>query len=321
MTSALEAVLLAAHGTVDDLADLPEFLANIRHGHAAPPELVREVERRYRAIGGSPLNATNLELARKLEARLGIPVRLANRLFRPYPSEVLSELAALGARRVHVVPLAQYSAAVYGDAVRRAAKEVFGATNGAVELTCAPNWGSTPALVGAFASSIERALDRAPSWSAAPVTVLFSAHSLPLRVLEAGDPYEQEVRASAERVAAELSRRRPGAAIDHIVAFQSQGMSPAGGRPVAWLGPDLVATLEALRGRGVRRVLFSPIGFLADHVEILYDLDVEAAAACEALGLSMRRAPSLNAETPLVEVLESLVRSLREGVGDMVERP
>lgn len=313
MTGAVEAVLLAAHGTVDDLADLPEFLANIRHGHAPPPELVREVERRYRAIGGSPLNATNLELARKLEARLGIPVRLANRLFRPYPKDVLSELVALGARRVHVVPLAQYSASVYGDAVRRAADEVLAATGEAVELTCASNWGSEPVLVAAFASAVERVLDRDPSWSAEPVTVVFSAHSLPLRVLEAGDPYEKDVRASAESVAAELSRRRPGAAIDHVVAFQSQGMATPGARPVPWLGPDLATTLEALGKRGVRRVLFSPIGFLADHVEILYDLDVEAAAVCASLGLSMRRAPSLNAETPLVEVLESLVRSLREG--------
>lgn len=319
MSDAVEAVLLAAHGTVDDLADLPEFLANIRHGHAPPQELVREVERRYRAVGGSKLNATNAALARELEARLGVPVRLANRLFRPYPKDVLKELFDLGARRVHVVPLAQYSASIYEDAVRRAAEETFGAPE-SVEISCAPNWGSTPGLVAAFASTIEAALDREPSWSAEPVTVVFSAHSLPLRVLEAGDPYEGEVRASAASVAAELSRRRPLAAIDHVVAFQSQGVA-SGARPMAWLGPDLTTTLEALRARGASRVLFSPIGFLADHVEILYDLDVEAAATCEELGLSMRRAPSLNAETPLVEVLETLVGSLREARRGMVDRP
>lgn len=311
MKTLREAVVLAAHGTVDSLEDLPEFLTNIRHGHAPPPELLQETRRRYECIGGgSPLNAIHRTLAERLEAKIGLPVRLANRLFHPYPAETLAELVALGASRIYVVPLAQYSASIYGQAVVRAAEEAFPS---ALEVVCAPNWGNRPELVDAFATTIVEALDafdREPVHE--PRGVIFSAHSLPISVVRAGDPYEVEYRSSAASILSEVERRRPEVRIDHAVAFQSQGLSiGAGSRSVTWLGPDLRTTLEALRARDVRNVVFAPIGFLADHVEILYDLDVEAKGYCDALGMSFRRASLLNAEEPLVDLLEILVRSLR----------
>jgi ferrochelatase len=291
------AVVLIGHGTVDDLDDLPAFLAAIRRGHVAPPALVAEVRRRYEAIGGrSPLTAISRELAGALEARLGLPVRLAMRLWRPYPSEALAELAALGVGHVVAVPLAQHSAAIYGKAVEDAAGEP-GA--GAIRVTACPNWGDEPALTKAFADEVRRALAETTEADRGSTLVLMTAHSLPLAVIRGGDPYEDEVRKSAAAVAEALGPGRP-----HVqVAFQSQGMG--GGE---WLGPDLPAALEAARVAGYQGVLVAPIGFLADHVEILYDLDVEAKALAETLGLRFGRTRSLNASPGLVDAVESVAR-------------
>lgn len=302
------AVVLVAHGTVDSLDELPEFLKNIRRGHPAPPELLAEVRRRYEAIGGqSPLNAINRELAQRLEARLGMPVRTANRLFHPYPKDVLPELVEGGAKRVLVVPLAQHSAPIYGDAVKAAAQEA----GLDVQVLAAPNWGRTPELTEAFARSVVETLARVPDGERDRTSLLFTAHSLPVSIIEAGDPYEDELRASAEAVAARVRDLAPGRFVDHLVAFQSQGLSAGpGGRPMAWLGPDLRSRLEVLAARGRKEVVIAPIGFLADHVEILYDLDIEARGWAEELGITLRRAPSLNASDGLVDALAAVTRSI-----------
>ncbi len=312
MTSS--AVVLIAHGTVDELEDLPEFLTNIRRGHAPPPDLLAEVKRRYEAIGGaSPLNGINAEVARRLEARLGMPVRFANRLFRPYPGEVLEALAKLGVRRVIVVPLAQHSASVYADAVRAAASS--GGFD--LEIDAAPNWGRIPELTLAFARGIVKTLGEIPAAERAQTSLLLTAHSLPVAVIEAGDAYEREFRASAEDVATRVRELAPGAFVDHVVAFQSQGMSTGpGGRPMEWLGPTLKSQLEALAARGRKNVVLAPIGFLADHVEILYDLDIEAHGWAEPLGLTLRRTSSLNASEGLVEALVAVVAGVTDQAGE-----
>jgi ferrochelatase len=304
-----QAALLVAHGTVDDLEELPAFAARIRRGHPAPPELLAELRRRYEAIGGqSPLNAINRRLAARVEEAVGVPVRAANRLARPMVKEVLAELAAVGAERVAIVPLAQYSAHVYADAATEAAAEL--AREGVVvEVACAPSWGDDPVLLDAYADAIVEAL--APIADRAKTTVVLSAHSLPVAVTRAGDPYEREFRAAAAKVAERVLARTAPAEVRTVVAFQSQGMSQGpGGRPVEWLGPDLPATIEACRARGDAHVVFAPIGFLADHVEILYDLDIEARRWVEERGMTFRRTRSLNDSAPLVRVLAGLAGSI-----------
>ena len=265
------AVVLIAHGTVASLEDLPQFLTNIRRGHAPPPELITEVRRRYEAIGGrSPLLDITHDLARKLEAKLALPTRVAMRLFDPYPKEVVSELAAEGIQRIVTVPLAQHSAPIYGVSVLAAAKAI----DPSIEVLCAPNWGRTPELTKAFADSIVASLETVPPGQGKDTVLLLTAHSLPVAIVKAGDPYETELRASAEDIAAAVRARLPDAFSEHIVAFQSQGI----GTGVEWLGPDLEATFKDLAQRGKKHVVIAPIGFLADHVEILYDLDIEAKA-------------------------------------------
>jgi ferrochelatase len=299
------AVVLISHGTVETLAELPAFLTTIRRGHVPPPELLAEVTRRYEAIGGrSPLNDINRSVEKKLEARLGVPVRWCNRLAQPYPREVLGQLT--GAKRIAVVPLAQHSAAIYGDAIREAAREV--ALNASV--ACATNWGQSPALVGAYARRIGDALDPLPA--SARTTVVISAHSLPVAVIRAGDAYESEVRTSAAAVTEAL--RAQGRRVHVEIAFQSQGMSAGpGGRPVEWLGPDLKSTLDAAKARGDTHVLVAPIGFLSDHVEILYDLDIEAKDWAQERGLVLSRSASLNDSDDFIEVLADVARPLLEG--------
>ncbi|HEX3344100.1 MAG TPA: ferrochelatase [Polyangiaceae bacterium] len=290
------AVLLVSHGTVDDLEDLAAFVTQVRRGRPPGADLVAELRRRYEAIGGrSPLNAVNARLAAKLGAHLGTRTAWANRLWRPSVRDVLAQLAADGVGRVAVVPLAQHSAHVYADDARAAAEGT------GLALACAPGWGERAELHAAFVERIERVLG-----DPVRTTVLFTAHSLPRAVVEHGDPYEREVRAAAAAIAERL-----GPGVRTAVAFQSQGF----GAPGEWLGPDLAAALDEAAAGGDARVVVAPVGFLADHVEILYDLDIEAAAMARERGLAFVRAPSLNDDDDLVAILADVARPLLAELG------
>ena len=298
-----DAVILVSHGTVDSVDELPEFLKNIRHGRPAEESVLAEVRRRYLAIGGaSPLNSISRALAAKVAALLGVPTRMAGRLWAPYAKDVMAELAQGGAKRIALVPLAQHSAKIYADAARPAA-EALG-----VELRAAANWGQEPGLLDAYAARVTEAVDRLTPEQRSAATLVFTAHSLPNFVIDAGDPYEREFRASVAAVQARLPEGTPRS----IVAFQSQGMSGPGpgGKPMTWLGPDLPTTLDALKGEGTRHVIIAPIGFLADHVEILYDLDIEARAWTDARGMTLSRSQSLGDADDLAQVVGKLARSL-----------
>jgi ferrochelatase len=309
-----KAVLLIGHGTVERLDDLPAFLANIRRGHAAPTELVAEVRRRYEAIGGkSPLTELSRSLARKVEGLLRVPVRLAMRLWEPYPEAVLRELAAEGDLRVAVVPLAQHSAHVYAAAVRAGAEKVAAETGRRIDVAAAPNWGNESGLLDAYAALLEASIAELARPDEA--RVVMTAHSLPVAVLRGGDPYEREMRASADAVGARIRASRPKLR-PHVVAFQSQGMGTgADGKPMEWLGPELRPALEAIARDGAKDVVVAPIGFLADHVEILYDLDIEAQAWAKELGVHLHRTRSLNDSDALARVVADVAAPLLQGGG------
>lgn len=297
------AVVLIAHGTVESLDDLPQFLKNIRRGHDAPPSLIEEVRRRYQAIGGkSPLLDLTRSVAKKLEARVDMPVAIAMRLFHPYPADVIRDLAGQGVERIYTVPLAQHSAPIYGAAMTAAAKEVAPS----IEVSSASNWGQTPELTKAFADAIAEAAAKIEG----PVPLVLTAHSLPLGIIRGGDPYEREMRASADAVVAALTARDVRFSSTRV-AFQSQGI----GTGMEWLGPDLETTMRELAAAGTKNVLVAPIGFLADHVEILYDLDIEAKAFAGSLGMTLYRSASLNDGEGMVAALEAVVRKLVSGSG------
>ena len=232
------AVLLSCHGTVERLDDLPAFVTNIRRGRPAPPEVIDEVRRRFQAIGGSPLMRITQAQADALAARLGLPVAIAGRLWHPYPGR--------GARRAppqrrEARRLAAARAAVRRRLPRRRPRR--GRRLGGMEVRCVPAWGLEPALIDAFVEVIDEALARIPEEGRAKAAVILSAHSLPQRIIAAGDPYERQFRA----MAAEVERRIAARGNPVLVAFQSQGMTGD-----AWLGPDLAVDVRRRSPRAAR---------------------------------------------------------------------
>lgn len=290
MSDPSTAILLVVHGSVDREEDVAAFVANIRHGRPAPAAVVDEVVRRFRTIGGSPLATLTAAQGRALAARLGVRVEIGARMWHPYAKDTVARLANEGITRLVALPLAPYSVDLYNAVAREAC-----AAAGVTCVDC-PAWAHEPSLIDAFVATIEPELAKVRD--PARAHVILSAHSLPLRVVRAGDRYEQEVRATAAAVAEKLG---PFAA-RCTVAFQSQGMD--GGE---WLGPDLQTAFGALADAGASDVVVAPIGFLADHTETLYDLDVEAKAQAEALGLAFHRAPALNDSALLVDAMAAVV--------------
>jgi ferrochelatase len=285
------AVLLVGHGTVADPKDVPAFLQRIRHGRPAPVEFVEEIARRYRVIGRSPLLETTERVASALSAELGVPARVAMRFWDPPIDDALRRAGAEGVDELAVLPVAPFSVDLYADVVEAAARDLAGKGERVPRLLRVPPYGDDPLLVGAQASAIRPHL---AGRNAAETTLVLSAHSLPLRVLASGDRYRDEFEACSRAIAAALGWQA-------TLAYQSQG--EGGGE---WIGPTLVETFARARTGGAKAVVVAPVGFLADHVETLYDLDVEAKGMAEGLGLEFVRVQALNDSPALVTALAAL---------------
>jgi ferrochelatase len=288
----MQAVLLLAHGTPDSLDDIPEYLRRVRGGRPAPPELIAEMTRHYAAIGGrSPLTEITLAQARALERALdGVPVYVGMRNWRPFIADAVAAARQAGVTELLAIPLApQYSSLSVGK--YRGVLEAARPPELAVRFV--ESWHDHPGLIEAFAQKVTGALERHRSEA-----VLFTAHSLPIRVIEDGDPYRQQVLTTAQAVA-----RWSGLASWRL-AWQSAGRTPE-----PWLGPSVEEALRELAKERVRSVLIAPVGFVSDHTEVLYDIDVQARAAAGALGVSLFRTESLNTSPTFVRALADLVRA------------
>lgn len=280
-------VLLVAHGTITDPQEIPAFLQEIRQGRPAPIELIEEMRARYAAIGGSPLLEQTSEQASALAARLGLPVRVAMRFSEPRVEHVLGDLGPNDS--VCLLPAAPLSVPVYEAAARRCLTSL---PHPPRLISVAP-WAMSPPLIDHWAAAIRAAALRC----APPCRVLVTAHSLPQIVIDRGDRYQIEFEALARAVLA--ASGTPGE-----IAYQSQGAS--GGD---WLGPSLASCIERAAADGAASVLVAPVGFLCEHVETLFDLDIEAKAQTEALGLEFARLSTPKAEAGLVAAMESAVRA------------
>ncbi len=282
-----DGVLLVAHGTVEDLDDLAAFVKRIRRGRPAPPELVKELRTRYEAIGGSPLLATTRQQAAALSRELELPVLVGMRLWHPEVGEALGGAAELGIRRLCILPMAPFSVHIYCEHARGEHARLtptFGSR--CPELLQTEPWGLCPEFVEAYAVRIEKQLADAANYE-----LVLTAHSLPTRVIQAGDPYVVQFETAVRAVAARLGR-------DAALAYQSQG-ADAG----EWLGPSLREVMTTSKARGRSGVVVAPLGFVAEHVETLFDLDVEAAAQARELGLDFRRVPALDDDPGLIRGL------------------
>jgi protoporphyrin/coproporphyrin ferrochelatase len=279
-----------AHGTPSSLDEMPEYLLRVRGGRPPSPDLVAEMRSNYAAIGGrSPLTDITEAQATALRARLdGVPVAVGMRNWRPFIDEALKALAARGVRRVIGIPMApqfsSLSVQKYIDAATAALPE-------GMAFEAVRSFHVHPRLVAAFAERLRAA---AP---AADELVVFTAHSLPVRVIDAGDRYADEVAATARAVSAAAG------VSDYAIAYQSAGRTPE-----PWIGPDLGAFVRERATAGVRRFVAVPIGFVCDHTEILFDIDVQAAAIAREAGATLRRSESLNIMPAFIDVLEDLAR-------------
>jgi ferrochelatase len=285
-------VLLMAHGTPSSLDEMPEYLRLTRGGRPPSPELVDEMRHNYAAIGGrSPLTDITLDQAEALRGRLGpdIPVAVGMRNWKPFIREALADLAEAGAQQVIAIPLAPQFSTL---SVTKYLDTATTALPVGMQLLPVESFHVHPLLLRAFA---QRLSDAQP---APDEEVIFTAHSLPLRVITAGDPYANQVAATARGIAALAGIRR------YRRAYQSAGRTPE-----TWIGLDLSDMIRYRADRGTRKFLIVPIGFLCDHTEILFDIDVQARAAAEECGAVARRTASLNTLPTFIGVLEDLVRA------------
>src|SRR5919201_1901251 len=281
------AVVLMAYGSPERLADVPAYYADIRGGRPIRPELLEDLVDRYRRLGiedSNPLNAITEATRASLERELGLPVFTGMKHWVPRIAEAADRAVATGADTVVGVVLAPHysrlSIARYRDQLKRALA-------GRADLRFVESWHDDAGFVSFLADRIR----------ATTAHVVFTAHSLPARILDDGDPYRDQLLETSRLVAERAALR------EWSFAFQS---ASATGEP--WLGPDIVEELEALAARRVRSVLAAPVGFVSDHLEILWDLDVEARETAAELGLDFDRIASLNDDPAFIDALAVLVR-------------
>ena len=312
---AKQAVLLLAHGTPETIEQIPEYLRNVVSGRPLPQTVVEEIQHRYAQIGHSPLTEITFAQARLVEAELAaagqaVPVYVGMRNWRPYIPEVVRQMRADGIEEAAVICMAPQNSRTSVGLYRRAVE----AEAGDLRIDFTPGWAQHSQLADAFAERLRPALAKLTKEVGGPVPVLFTAHSVPTRTVEApaadadagkrlwpgqdADPYAEEARHTAELVAArvpEIPR--------WWFAFQSQGAS---GEP--WLGPSVEETLDQLAAEGVKSLILQPIGFLCDHVEILFDVDILFREYAIRLGVQIERPESLNASVTLAKAVADLAR-------------
>ncbi len=263
-----QGVLLLAHGAPERVEDVESYLGFVRAGRPGNPRIVEEVRRRYAAIGGvSPLLRWTRAQAEALARLLGIPVFLAMRNWHPFIQDVVPQIRADRVAAICLAPqYSEMSVGLYMKCTAAAAPQL--------PIVWATSYHDEPLLIEALAARLEPLL---------PGKVLFTAHSLPEKALANGDPYERECRATAAAVAARAGLD------DYDFAFQSQGMTAE-----PWLGPTVESFLDRYAQEGIRDVIIDPVGFVCDHVETLYDIDIEFRNSTAARGIAIRRPEALN---------------------------
>jgi protoporphyrin/coproporphyrin ferrochelatase len=317
---AKQAVLLLAHGTPETVEQIPEYLRNVVSGRPLPQAVVEEIQHRYALIGRSPLTEITMAQARLVESELAssggmLPVYVGMRNWRPYIPEVVRKMRADGIEEAAVICMAPQNSRTSVGLYKRAVE----AEAGGLRIDFTEGWARHPLLADAFAERLRPAWTKLSAEVGEPVPVLFTAHSVPMRTVEAPppgseqsgprlwpgqgvDPYAEEARHTAELVA-ERVKEIPR----WWFAFQSQGAS---GGP--WLGPSVEETLDNAAAEGVRALLLQPIGFLCDHVEILFDVDILFRKYAEKLGIRLERPESLNESVTLARAVADLARKAME---------
>ena len=295
--STKRAVLLLAHGSPDSVDEVPEFLLQVTGGRPLPPQVINEVKHRYGLIGRSPLTELTMKQGALLARAVGLPVYVGMRNWKPFIATVIDTMTREQVSEAVVICLAPHnsrtSVGLYRDALSRNGQPPFA-------LDFVECWHDHPLLIKAFSAKLGTGWEKACREAQAQVPVIFTAHSVPLRTISEGDPYETQAKETAALVAREASLP----ASLWRFAFQSQGM--VGGD---WLGPTVEDTIRELERAGHRGIFVQPVGFLCDHVEVLYDIDIAFKQFAEQRGMRLWRAESLNDSPWLAKALADIVRS------------
>lgn len=296
-------MLLVAYGGPRSLDEVEPYLNDVRGGRPTDPEVVEELRERYAAIGGSsPLLDRTRAQARALATALGndIPVYVGMRHWHPYIADVLGQIRAAGHQRVVAIAMAPHFSRMSIGAYQHA----IDVAQDGICVNLVRQWHDHPGFLDAVAARVREALDRFPEAERGSVALIFTAHSLPRRILAEGDPYPDQLQASVDGVLRLIGRS------EAIVAFQSAGRTAE-----PWLGPDAGEVLRDLAARGTRNALLCPIGFVSDHLEVLYDVDIELQALAAELHLTLRRTESLNDSPQFITALSRLAQETAGAAG------
>lgn len=298
MNAQRTAVLLLAHGSPDSPDQVPEFMKCITGGRPVPDAVIEEVRHRYSLIGKSPLTEITRRQAEGARRQLAVPVYLGMRNWKPFIADVVREMMANGVEQVLAICLAPQNSSTSTGLYRKA---MMTEMKPEVRVQFIESWHDHPGLVQAFAERLEPAWRRAGEALGRPAPVIFTAHSVPTRTIQAGDPYEQQAKETAWLVGDKVAGLTPD--LRHF-AFQSQGMS---GGP--WLGPTVESSILELKRQGHKGVVIAPIGFVCDHVEILYDIDIGFRQFAADQGMQLWRPESLNDSPTFISALANLASS------------
>ncbi len=303
------AVLLLAYGGPDKLQDVPDYLLDIRGGRETPQELVDEISHRYAEIGGrSPLLEITRSAATQLEEQIGLPVYVGMRHWHPYIKDVVAQMAADGVQHIVAVCMAPHYSTLSIGAYRKKLDEALAALpDKHIGVSFVESWHTQPQYLDAVAANVRATLQRFGPDDR--VLVIFSAHSLPEFILQRGEPYDRQLHETAALLAQRL----------HLPEgrwrFTYQSAAKTG---VPWLGPQIEDLVAELAARGERNLLIAPIGFIADHVEVLYDIDIGVQEIAHAAGVRVERPPMLNDSQAMVETLAAIVEEARQNVAPAV---
>lgn len=291
-------ILVMSYGTPRDLDDVERYYTDIRHGRPPPPELLDELIERYEAIGGhSPLREITEKQAAGLAERLGVPAYVGQKHASPFIPDALEAAASDGIDRLVGIVLApHYSKMSIGDYTRRL-ERAADAIGWKGTLKVIRNWHLEPAFIGWLAQAVGDALGELPGTLRADAQIVFTAHSLPERILQSGDPYPDQLAETAAAVAEQAGLAR------HRVGWQSAGRTAD-----PWIGPDLLEVLDEEAAAGTGAVVVCPCGFVSDHLEILYDVDIEATRRAEAVGIELRRTRSPNDDPAFLDALAGVLQ-------------
>lgn len=315
------AVFLLAYGAPTSLDEVEGFVMDIRGGRPTPPELIEEIRERYALIGGrSPLLELTSDQAEALETLLNTPdedepqpdnpaqfkVYLGMRHWFPYIHDTMSELVQDGLKDVVALCMTPYFSEMTVGAYVRKFQEAQAAHHADLNVSYVKNWHTHPLYIEAITEKVRAALARFPEEARNQVQIVFTAHSLPAAVIERGDPYDQHLKETSRLI---IERLEMGAAQTPPLSERWQFCyQSAGAKQVVWLGPDLNDVLVSLAEAGHKHILVAPIGFLTDHVEILYDLDIECANLALEIGVDLKRTDSLNSSPLLISALADVVK-------------